>query len=96
MSDCLGSEHSGFSYSEEILAGNISQAMEGCLGKFILTTYSSNISRINQTVAAAEKHGRKVCFVGRSLIKVKDIGKNLGLLHIKDGTEIKNGRIKEL
>ena len=94
MSDCLGSEHSGFSYSEEMLAGNISQAMEGCLGKFILTTYSSNISRINQTVAAAEKHGRKVCFVGRSLIKVKDIGKNLGLLHIKDGTEIKMEELK--
>lgn len=89
MSDCLGSEHEGFSYSEEMLAGNIATAMEECTGKFFLTTYSSNISRINQVIAAAEKHGRKICFVGRSLIKVKEIGKKLGLLQIKDDTEIK-------
>lgn len=88
MSDCLGSEHNGFSYSEEILTHNISAAMENCKGKFILTTYSSNISRINQTIAAAEKHQRKVCFVGRSLIKVKETGKRLGLLSINKDTEI--------
>lgn len=94
MSDCLGSEHPGLSYSEEILTHNISQAMENCFGKFILTTYSSNISRINQTIAAAEKHGRKVCFVGRSLMKVKDTGKRLGLLHMKNDTEISIDELK--
>lgn len=94
MSDCLGSEHEGFSYSEEMLAGNISRALEECSGKFFLTTYSSNISRINQTIAAVEKHGRKICFVGRSLIKVKEVGKKLGLLQIKDDTEIKIDELK--
>lgn len=94
MSDCLGSEHEGFSYSEEMLAGNISNAMEQCSGKFFLTTYSSNISRINQTIAAAEKHGRKICFVGRSLIKVKEVGKKLNLLQIKNDTEIKIDEMK--
>ena len=96
MSDCLGSERPGFSHSEEKLAENISLAMDECTGKFILTTYSSNISRLNQTIAASEKHGRKVCFVGRSLIKVKETGKKLGLLHIRKDTEVTIDELKSL
>ncbi len=94
MSDCLGSEREGFSHSEDKLSDNISQAMEDCKGKFFITTYSSNISRINQTIAAAEKHGRKMCFVGRSLIKVKDLGKRLELLNMKADTEVKIEELK--
>lgn len=94
MSDCLGSEFPGFSLSEEMLAENIAQEMEKCKGKFILTTYSSNISRLNQTIAAAEKYGRKICFVGRSLIKVKDIGLQLNLLHLKKDSEISIDELK--
>lgn len=101
MSDCLGSEHQGMSLTEANLYENIEKALESCTGKFFLTTYSSNISRLNQAIAAAEKHNRKVCFVGRSLIKVKDIGQKLGLLHMKPTTEVpiealKNYSDKEL
>lgn len=94
MSDCLGSERPGFSLSEDILAENIDRALENCTGKFILTTYSSNISRLNQTITAAERHGRKVCFVGRSLIKVKETGQRLGLLRMDKDTEISIEELK--
>lgn len=94
LSDCLGAEHPGFSESEEHLAGKISQVMENCKGKFILTTYSSHISRLNQTIASAEKFNRKICFVGRSLIKVKDLGIKLDLLRMKVGTEITLNELK--
>lgn len=96
MSDCLGSEHEGFSYSEEMLSENILHAMESCKGKFLLTTYSSNISRLNQTIAAAEKLGRKVCFVGRSLIKVKEIGLRLGLLSLGKNTEVSIDELRNI
>jgi ribonuclease J len=62
--------------------------MRDCPGKFIITTYSSNIARVNQAIQAAEKVGRKVCFVGRSVIKVKQIGERLGYLQMRPGTEI--------
>jgi ribonuclease J len=94
LSDCLGVEHSGFSRTELSLGENIEQALEKCRGKFILTTYSSNVSRINQVIAAAEKHRRKVCFVGRSLIKVKDLAQKLELLHMQKGTEIQIDELK--
>ncbi len=96
LSDCLNVEHKGLSPSEKPLGENISAALEKCKGKFILTTYSSNIARLNQSIAAAEKHGRKVCFVGRSLIKVKDLGLQLGLLHMKKGTEITIEQLKNM
>lgn len=88
LSDCLNVEQPGFSRTEQGIGANIDKAMEECTGKFILTTYSSNIARINQTIAAAEKHHRKVCFVGRSLIKIKDIGLKLDILKMDPKTEV--------
>lgn len=94
MSDCLGSSRSGHTKSEKDLGKNFEDEMRETKGKFILTTYSSNISRLQQVVHAAEKVGRKVCFVGRSVIKVKEIGQSLGYLQIKGGTEVKIENLK--
>ncbi len=43
---------------------------------------------MNQAIEVAEKLNRKVCFVGRSIIKAKQLAQKLGYLHIKAGTEI--------
>lgn len=88
MSDCLGSEREGFSASEINLGANFEREMRECPGKFLITTYSSNIARMNQAIQAAEKVGRKICFVGRSMLKVKQIGEKMGYLHMRPGTEI--------
>ena len=88
ISDCLGSDRPGHTKSEANLGRNFERAMREVNGKFIITTYSSNIARLNQAIAAAERVNRKVCFVGRSVLKVKEIGANLGYLKIKPGTEV--------
>jgi ribonuclease J len=88
MSDCLGSERGGYTASEEPLERNFEDALRDCKGKFIVTTYSSNLARLNQVVKVAEKAGRKVCFIGRSLVKAKGIGQKMGHLHMKNGTEV--------
>ncbi|MCL4387363.1 ribonuclease J [Patescibacteria group bacterium] len=82
MSDSLGSERSGFTPSEQALEESIELEMRRCEGKFILTTYSSNISRLNQALIAAKRLGRKICFVGRSLINAKDIAQSLGYMDL--------------
>lgn len=94
MSDCLGSEKQGRSLSEQGLFDNFVKEIKDCSGKFIVTTYSSNISRLNQVIQASEKVGRKVCFVGRSLIKTKEVAKRLGILRLKEGQEIEIDRVK--
>lgn len=88
MSDCLGSEREGFSHSEINLAANFEREMRECPGKFLITTYSSNIARMNQAIQAAEKVGRKICFVGRSMLKVKQIGEKFGYLRLRQGMEV--------
>lgn len=95
MSDCLGSERSGRTNTEMIIMPTFEQEIARCQGKFIVTTYSSNIARLNQIIAASEKVGRKICFVGRSFIKTKDVATKLGYLSIKQGMEIEVDEIKK-
>src|SRR5258708_7436863 len=86
MSDCLGSDREGFTPSEQKLGAHFEREMRNASGKVLITTYSSNVSRLNQAIYAAEQTGRKVCFVGRSIIKVKEVAERLGYLEMRDGT----------
>lgn len=88
LSDSLGSEKEGHTPSEQVLSQHIEREMEEAEGKFFLTTFSSNISRLNQAVDAARKMGRKVVFVGRSLINATEIAKELGYMKIDKGLEV--------
>ncbi|MDP3987587.1 MAG: ribonuclease J [Candidatus Levybacteria bacterium] len=94
MSDSLGAEKEGYMLSETELSENFEKEMRACLGKFVVTTYSSNISRLNQAIGIAEKLGRKVCFVGRSLINAKNVAQRIGYMKIKPGQEIQTDNIK--
>jgi len=88
LSDCLGAERKGRTPSEIGLTENFDREMRDCRGKFIVTTYSSNIARLNQIIDASNKNGRRVCFVGRSLIKNTEVARNLGYLNLKKDIEV--------
>jgi len=94
MSDSLNSEEEGHTPSEKLLAQNIEREMRQCRGKFILTTYSSNISRLNQAIYASKQTGRKICFLGRSLINATDIAETLEYMKMDKGMEIRPDQIK--
>lgn len=96
MCDSLGSERVGFSKSEESLEANFEDVIRACVGKCLITTYSSNIARLNQAIVVAEKLGRNVCFVGKSLIKTKNVAKRLGYLKIREGTEVQVDEVKKI
>jgi ribonuclease J len=88
LSDCLGSERDGHVLSEQTLSDHFEKELASATGKFIVTTYSSNISRLNQVIDIAKKYKRKVCFIGRSLVKAKDAAKELGYMKIESGWEV--------
>lgn len=94
MSDCLGAERPAKSMSEYGLLDNFQKEIENCPGKFFATTYSSNVARINQVIYASERAGRKICFVGRSLISSTEVSKKLGYLNMRQGTQIEIEEIK--
>lgn len=94
MSDCLGSEKQERVNSEKSILPNFEREIRNCRGKFIVTSYSSNISRFNQAIEVSQKVGRKICFVGRSLTKAKDVAKELGYLKLDKDSEVDLKKIR--
>ncbi len=94
LSDCLGAERAGRTSSDIGLTESFDKAIKECRGKFIVTTYSSNIARLNQIIEASIKNGRRVCFIGRSLIKNKEVARNLGYLNLKKDIEVEIDALK--
>lgn len=88
LSDCLGSERVGVTPTEMPILESFEKELALCQGKFIVTTYSSNIARLNQIVDASAKAGRHVCFIGRSLIKTKDVAQKIGYMKLPPTLEV--------
>ncbi len=82
MSDCLGSERPGLTLSEAIVGSTFEETMRRTKGKFIMTTFSSNISRIRQCVEAAVKFNRRIVFLGRSMRQANKLAADIGYLPI--------------
>lgn len=94
LSDCLGAERAGRTPSDIGLIEHFDREMKECRGKFIVTTYSSNIARLNQIIEASLRNGRRICFVGRSLIKNKEVSRDLGYLNLKKDIEVEIDALK--
>lgn len=82
LSDCLGSEREGLTLSESIVGQTFEDEMRKTKGMFVMTTFSSNISRIRQCVDAAIKFNRKIVFLGRSMGENSRLATQLGYLPI--------------
>ncbi len=89
LSDSLGAEREGHSKSERKISDSFEAEFRRTKGKVFVSTYSSNISRMNQAIEAALKFNRKVCFMGRSFIKARDIGRLLGYMKLPQNMEVK-------
>lgn len=101
ISDSLGSERSGATKSEKTLDNMFEREIGACKGKFIVTTMSSSISRLQQVIDASIKHGRKIFISGRSMERNVAIAKKIGYLNVdnkhlvqlKDIRKYKNNQI---
>jgi ribonuclease J len=82
LSDSTGSEVPGYTISEKSLAETFDRIMDGSPGRVIVASFSSQINRIQMIINSSKKHGRKLAFVGRSLLKNVEIAVRLGYLKI--------------
>ncbi|MDQ6990074.1 MAG: ribonuclease J [Mariprofundaceae bacterium] len=83
-SDSTNAPRSGSSPSEISVGGPLKQAISQCKGKVIVSTFSSNMFRIQLIIDAALATGRKIAFAGRSLEKNVEISKMMGRLTLPD------------
>jgi ribonuclease J len=93
LSDSTYSELPGYTPSEQIVGESLDHFIANAPGRVIVTTFSSLISRVQQVIDAAAKHGRRVFVVGRSMTETVRISLELGYLKAPEGIL---GRIEEL
>ncbi|MFZ2049569.1 MAG: ribonuclease J [Solirubrobacteraceae bacterium] len=83
--DSTNVDRKGFSPSESEVGRHLQETFSRCEGRIVVTSFASNIHRVQQVVDAAEALDRKVVLVGRSMRKNVSIGRRLGHIDIPDG-----------
>ena len=85
LTDSTNAEVPGFTTSEQELTPAINQVFATAPKRIIVSSFASHVHRIQQVLDAAHAHGRKVAFVGRSMVKNMGIARDLGYLKIPRG-----------
>ena len=86
LSDSTYAEVEGYTESEQIVGEALDRAIGQAPGRVMIATFASLVSRIQQVIDAAEKHGRKVAVVGRSMMNNVNMARKMGYLRVSEGT----------
>ena len=93
--DSTNADRSGIAPSESSVGPALLEAFSRCEGRIIVTSFASNIHRVQQVIDAAAALDRKVALVGRSMRKNFNIASNLGLAGAPDGLLIQPREIED-
>ncbi len=85
MVDSTNAEVPGFTTPEREISSAIDAVFRHAERRIIVACFSSHVHRVQQVLDAAEKAGRKVAMVGRSMVRNMGIAADLGYLHVPDG-----------
>ncbi|OMC34909.1 ribonuclease J [Mycobacterium sp. GA-1841] len=84
LCDSTNSEHPGVSPSESEVGPTLHRLIRGAEGRVIVACFASNVDRVQQIIDAAVALGRRVSFVGRSMVRNMGIARELGYLRVAD------------
>ncbi|MER7129127.1 ribonuclease J [Streptosporangium saharense] len=85
MSDSTNAEVPGFVTSEREIAPVIDEVIRTAEKRVIVASFASHIHRVQQVIDSAQKHGRKVALVGRSMVRNMGVARDLGYLRVASG-----------
>ena len=94
--DSTNVDRPGFSPSESLVGPSLEDVFARCEGRIVVTSFASNIHRVQQALDAAAALDRKVALVGRSMRKNVGIGRSLGHIEVPDGLLVGPGEIDDL
>ena len=94
LSDSTNVERPGHTDSERKVAEKFDELFKGCEKRIIVTTFASNVQRIQQIVNVAAKYKRKVAVTGRSMENMIKVARELGYMDIPDGVLMDLNQIK--
>ena len=84
LSDSTNAENPGHSASERKVGESFDKLFTGCDKRIIITTFASNVHRLQQIISVAARHGRKVAITGRSMENIIRVSMILGYMDIPE------------
>ena len=96
LCDSTNVERPGYTPSENVVAEGLDRQFKNCDSRIVVTTFASNMHRIQAVLATAHRYGRKVAVTGRSMENMLKVAQELGYLNIPAGTLVDLAAIKSL
>ena len=96
LADSTNVERAGYTPSENTVAEGLDRQFKNCDQRIIVTTFASNMYRIQSVIDTAQRYGRKVAVTGRSMENMLKVGTELGYLKVKSGTIVDIAATKSL
>ena len=96
LADSTNVERPGFTPSEKTVGATFTRQFQGCDDRIIVTTFASNVHRIQQVLDAAAAFGRKVAVTGRSMENIMKVSTELGYMKVPKNTLVDINKIKGL
>lgn len=85
LSDSTNVERPGYTMSERVVGQTFDDTFRKAGERIIVATFASNVHRLQQAITTAHRYNRKVAVVGRSMVNVVNIARELGYLKVPDG-----------
>ncbi len=96
LCDSTNVERPGYTKSERSVGTSFDALFKGCDQRIIVTTFASNVDRIQQVINVAARYGRKVAVSGRSMENALKVSTQLGYMQVPEGTLVDLAHIKSL
>ncbi|WP_018353583.1 ribonuclease J [Longispora albida] len=96
LSDSTNAEVPGFVAPERQIGPVLDSIFRDAKGRIIVASFASHVHRVQQVLDSARSHGRKVIFIGRSMVRNMGIARDLGLLQIPHGLVVPMEEVRDL
>ena len=96
LADSTNVERTGYTMSEKAVGRTFERLFNGCKDRIIVTTFASNVHRIQQVINAAAANNRKVAVSGRSMENIMKVSTDLGYMKVPKGVLTDLNKIKSL
>jgi len=96
MVDSTNAEVPGFTAHEREIGPVLDSLFAQSTGKIVVASFASHVHRVQQVLNAAARHDRKVCMVGRSMVRNMGIAADLGFLNVPEGVLVDLKEIEHL
>lgn len=96
LADSTNADRPGFTRTERSVGASFDALFKGCEERIIVTTFASNVDRLQQIIDVAARYGRRVAVTGRSMENNMKVSTELGYMSVPDGILTDLNHIKSL